>query len=122
MATVKFTLDPANPPELTPQEKARLDAMTDAEISAAALSDSDNPPLTDDEIRRFRAARLAKQARAKQGMSQAKFAETYRISHGRLRDIEQGRGKREDSALVAYLQVIEAAPEVVQAALKDLPA
>ncbi len=33
---------------------ARLDAMTDEEIEAAALSDPDNPPMTAEEIERMR--------------------------------------------------------------------
>ena len=31
-------------------DKARLDAMTDDEIDAAAAADPDNPPLTDEEL------------------------------------------------------------------------
>ena len=33
---------------------AKLDAMTDEEIEAAALSDPDNPPLTDEDFARMR--------------------------------------------------------------------
>ena len=33
---------------------AKLDAMTDEEIEAAARSDPDNPPLTDEELARMR--------------------------------------------------------------------
>jgi hypothetical protein len=33
---------------------ARIDAMTDEEIEAAALADPDNPPLTDEELARMR--------------------------------------------------------------------
>ena len=32
----------------------RLDAMTDEEVTAAALSDPDAPPLSDDQLRKFR--------------------------------------------------------------------
>lgn len=31
-------------------DKARLDAMTDDEIDAAAEADADNPPMTDEEL------------------------------------------------------------------------
>jgi putative transcriptional regulator len=121
MATAKFTLDPKNPPELAPSDKAALDAMTDARITAAAQTDPDNPPLTDDELQRFTAARIAKRAREKQGMTQREFAACYRINHGRLRDIERGRNVRADTALIAYLKVIEEAPEAVRMALASLP-
>jgi hypothetical protein len=36
---------------------AKLDAMTDEEIEAAARSDPDNPPLTDEELKRMRLIR-----------------------------------------------------------------
>lgn len=58
--TVRFTLDPNSPPELSAEELARLDALTEAEINAAALSDPDNPPLTEDELRKMEAVRRAR--------------------------------------------------------------
>src|SRR4051794_20695474 len=42
---VRFVLDPANPPRLTPERQARLEAMTDEELTQNALDDPDNPPL-----------------------------------------------------------------------------
>ncbi len=57
MAIVRRTLDPANPPRMTPEEIARIDAMTDEERTANALADPDNPPLTDDELLVVAAAR-----------------------------------------------------------------
>ena len=54
---VRFILDPANAPPLTAEELARLDAMTDAQITAAAESDPDNPPLTAAELDRMEAVR-----------------------------------------------------------------
>jgi putative transcriptional regulator len=53
----RFILDPKNPPRLSKAERGRLDAMTDEEITAAAESDPDNPPLTDEELERVRLAR-----------------------------------------------------------------
>ena len=50
------------------------------------------------------------------GLSQADFAAAYRIGLDQLRDLERGLA-RPDSALVAYLTVIDRAPEVVRAAL-----
>ncbi len=94
MGTVKFTLDPKNPPELTPEQRARLGAMTDEEITAAAQDDPDNPPMTEEEIDRIAAARAAKIARRRTGLTQREFARRYRINFGRLRDIEQARNTR----------------------------
>lgn len=119
MAIVRYKLDPDNPPKPTPEQQARIDALTDEEITAAALSDPDNPPLTDEEIERFAAARLAKVVRSKVGLTQEQFAARYHIGYGRLRDLEQLRNTRPDSALVAYLRVIAHDPEGVAKVLSD---
>ena len=110
MAIVSFTLDPANPPKMSAETRARLEAMTDAEITAAAESDPDNPPLTDEEITRIRAIRIARQARQRTGLTQAAFAKAYAGNLARLRDIEQGR-KTPDPVLVAFLAVGADDPE-----------
>lgn len=115
---VRFRLDPNNLPTLTAAERARLDGMTDAEITAAADADPDNPPLSDAELARIKAARLVRQVRAHTGLSQARFAATYRINVARLRDLEQGRTQA-DSALLAYMTVIDREPEAVGRALVD---
>jgi putative transcriptional regulator len=113
---VRFTLDPNNPPRLSPAEAARLDAMTDDEITAAALSDPDNPPLTDAELERLAAARRVREVRAHTGLSQSSFARTFHINVSRLRDLEQGRS-HPDSAVLAYLAVIDKEPDAVRRAL-----
>ena len=113
----RFTYDPKNPPTVSKEEWARLEAMTDEEITAAANSDPDNPPLTDEELARVRTARRIQAVRAHTGLSQRQFAELYRINVGRLRDLEQGR-TQPDSAMLAYLTVIEREPEAVKRALR----
>jgi putative transcriptional regulator len=116
MAIVRVTLDPNNPPKLTADECARLDAMTEEEINAAAQSDPDNPPFTEEELQKMADVRFIQSVRESTGLSQAKFAKTYQINPARLRDLEQGR-TRPDSALRAYLTVIAQRPEVVTACL-----
>ena len=54
MPTVRKTAEQARKVKLTRAQKARLDAMTDAEITAAAKSDPDNPPLSDAELAQLR--------------------------------------------------------------------
>jgi hypothetical protein len=54
MPTVRYRLDPNNPPQMSVEELARLDAMTDEEITAAAESDPDNPPLTEEEFAKIK--------------------------------------------------------------------
>jgi putative transcriptional regulator len=116
MAIVRFTLDPNNPPKLTEAQRARLDALTDEEITAAALSDPDNPPFTEEELQILDDVNFLRGVRDATGLSQAKFAEAYRINLARLRDLEQGR-TRPDSALRAYYTVIAQRPDVVAACL-----
>jgi putative transcriptional regulator len=113
----RFKLDLHAPPQLSQAEAARLDTMTDAEITAAARADADNPPLSAQELARVAAARKVRRVRAKSGLSQARFAQAFRINVSRLRDLEQGRTKA-DSALLAYLTVIDKEPETVKRALK----
>lgn len=112
----RFTLDPANPPRLSEAEKTRLDSMTDAEITAAAESDPDNPPLTDDELLAIRTVHLIKKIRADRGLSQREFSIRYGIPVGNVRDWEQGRSVPDTTAR-AYLSVIANAPEAVEKAL-----
>jgi len=90
--------------------------MTDADITAAAKADADNLPLTADEMARMEAAAVVRHVRARTGLSQDRFAKRYRINVGRLRDLEQGRTKA-DSALLAYLAVIDREPDAVNRAL-----
>ncbi|GHD02156.1 helix-turn-helix domain-containing protein [Novosphingobium pokkalii] len=112
----RFKLDPYSMPTLTGEQAARLDAMTDADITAAAKADADNPPLTAEEMARMEAASVVRRVRARTGLSQDRFAKRYRINVARLRDLEQGRTKA-DSALLAYLAVIDREPEAVSRAL-----
>jgi len=114
----RFTLNPDSAPELSAAQRDRLNAMTEADITSAAEADADNPPLSDVELSKVRSARVVRQARLRSGLSQAAFAKTYRINVARLRDLEQGRTQA-DSALLAYLTVIEREPETVRRALEN---
>lgn len=115
--TKAFTLDPANQPKLTAAQRKRLDAMTDAEITAAAEADPDTPSPTGPTLDWIGLASRIKRIRATQGLSQAQFAGLYGFPAATLRDWEQGR-RRPDSAVLAYLRVIEREPEAVRRALE----
>ena len=69
-------------------------------------------PLTDDEFERGHAAVVARRARQATGLSQAAFAERYKIPASSLRDWEQGR-RKPDAATLAYLLVITRLPDDV---------
>lgn len=115
---VIFVLDPKNPPQLTPEQMARLDAMTDEEREQNALDDPDNPPSTDEELERGVLGRRVRLARQATGLTQAEFAGRFRIPVATLRDWEQGR-RKPDATSLAYLTVIERDPEAVVRALQS---
>ena len=96
---------------------SRLDAMTEAEKHAASLSDPDNRPLTEGDMKRMKRTARAKIIRRALGLSQEDFAARYHIPLGTLRDWEQGRAEP-DQAARAYLTVIARVPDLVRNALK----
>lgn len=114
----RYVLDPKNPPRIPPDQLARLDAMTEEEIEANALSDPDNPPMTDEDLKRLEGVMLVRKARFAAGMSQPQFAKAFQLKIGRLRDLEQGR-TRPDSAMRAYLTVIAKDPAFVRKTLES---
>ena len=101
----------------TKHDWSHLDAMTAAEKHAAALSDPDNRPLTEADMKRMKRTPRAKIIRRALGLSQEDFAARYQIPLGTLRDWEQGRAEP-DQAARAYLTVIAREPDVVCNALK----
>jgi putative transcriptional regulator len=103
-------------PELSPQERARLDTMTDAEMTAAALADPDNPPLTDEQLAQFERVPNVKAIRERLRLTQKQFAEMFGLSLSVVRDWEQGRFIP-DQAARTLLKVIDRNPEAVKQAL-----
>lgn len=106
------------PPDQT--DWAALDAMTDADIDAAALADSDNPPLTPERQARLKRVPQVRVMRRALGLTQEEFSARFRIPLGTLRDWEQGKSEP-DQAARAYLTVIARDPEAVRKALAPPP-
>jgi putative transcriptional regulator len=98
----------------------RFDAMSEAEKHAAALSDPDNRPLTEADMKRMKRTPRAKIIRRPLGLSQEDFAAPYHIPIGTLRDWEQGRVEP-DQAARAYLTVIARDAEAVRKVLNAAP-
>ncbi len=117
---VEVLPDGATRPLVDRTDWARLGAMTEEEIEAAALSDPDNPPLTGDELRRMKPAPRAKIIRRALNLTQEAFAARYHIPLGTLRDWEQGRAEP-DQPTRAYLRAIAGDPLGVQRALETGP-
>jgi putative transcriptional regulator len=97
---------------------ARLDAMTDEEVRAAALSDPDAQPLGPERLARMRRVSRVKVLRQRLGMTQAEFAEAFHLPITTLRDWEQHRSTP-DAPARALLLAIERDPEVMRRLLAD---
>ena len=97
---------------------ARLRAMTDEEVTAAAMSDPDARPMTPEQFRAARRVPRTKTLRRALALTQEEFAVRYHIPLGTLRDWEQGRCEPDQPAR-AYLAVIAHDPEGVKRALDE---
>jgi len=114
---IVFNHEPGDPLPETDTDWDAIDALTDEELTAAALADPDAqpiPPGTDEELAKIGLHRQVnvKRLREKLGLTQEEFAATYRIPVGTLRDWEQVR-KNPDATARAYLTVIARNPEQV---------
>lgn len=94
--------------------------LTDEEIEAAALTDPDCPPMTEEQLTRLKPVTVARSARWRSRMTQQTFAETFGFTLGRLRDLEQGR-TQPDSATEAYLRLIQLDADAVKDMLSRTP-
>ena len=104
----------------TKHDWREADALTDAEIRAAALADPDAQPLTPERLAKMRRVPRTKSLRRALGLSREEFATRYHIPMATLRDWEQGRFEP-DAAARAYLTVIAREPEIVRRALERTP-
>jgi putative transcriptional regulator len=104
--------DGSTRPVLDRTDWTRLAAMTEEEIEANALSDSDNPPLTDEELARMRPVPNPRRIQERLKLTQEQFAARFEVPLGTLRDWEQGVSYP-DSAAKTLLRVIEQDPEAV---------
>ena len=96
---------------------ARLAAMSEEEIEANALAHSDNPPLSEAELRRMRPVPNAKEIRRRLHLTQEQFAARFGLPLSTLRDWEQG-AREPDRAARTLLRVIEREPDAVVRALE----
>jgi len=119
---IVFDHEPGDPLPETDTDWDALDALTDKQLTAAALADPDAQPIpagTDEELAKLGLHRQVnvKKLRERLGLTQEAFAATYRIPVGTLRDWEQCR-KNPDAPARAYLMVIARNPEAVAEWLK----
>jgi len=116
-ATVQVMSDGSKIPMQSETDWVRLNTMTEAEIEAAALSDPDNLPVDDEQLKRFKRVPNPKEIRQKLHLTQEQFAIKFHVPLGTLRDWEQG-AKQPDTAARSYLQVIAKIPQLVMQALE----
>jgi putative transcriptional regulator len=91
-----------------PNQSSEL-RMSESEILANALSDPDNPPITEADFAHLKPLPLVRAVRLRLRLTQEEFAGRYHVSLGTLRDWEQRRTEPDRTAR-AYLKVIAAEP------------
>ena len=99
-------------------ESPSVALMSAAEIEAAAVTDTDNPPLTCEREARLRRVPRTRTLRRALGLTQEEFAGRYHIPIGTLQDWEQGRTDPDQLAR-AYLHIIANDPEGTRRALQN---
>lgn len=85
-------------------------------VLPADPSDDEDFAVSAEGLERGQRARLIRQTRNGLGLSQAEFAQRFRVPVGTLRDWEQARVTAPDFA-IAYVRVIACHPDMVAQAL-----
>ena len=116
--TTRVTVKPGEPLARGDTDWARLDAMTDEQVVAAALSDPDAQPLSPEQLAKMRRVSRVKVLRQRLAMTQAEFAEAFHLPITTLRDWEQHRSVP-DAPARALLLAIERDPEAMRRLLAD---
>lgn len=109
MKTVRMKIEPATGrTSLGRIDTARVDATTDADISAHSAQD--------EALAMQDAAKFARRVRRRLGFSQAEFALRIDVSLETIRNWEQGK-RSPTGAAKALLKILDKAPEAALAAL-----
>ena len=95
----------------------RFDSMTDEEVEAAALSDPDNPPLTDEELARMMRVPNVQEIRERLGLTVEEFADRFALSPWQVKRWE-AREEYVSWEIGLYLRVIDIHPEAVVDAIR----
>lgn len=109
----RVTVKPGETPPRGETDWARVSAMTDDDVIAAALADPDAQPLTAEQLANMRRVSRVKALRQRLGMTQVEFAEAFGLPVSTLRDWEQNRCVP-DAPARALLRAIEREPETMR--------
>jgi putative transcriptional regulator len=119
--TTRVTVKSGERPPRGDSDWRRLDGMSDADVTAAALSDPDAQPLTAEQLAAMRRVSRVKALRQRLGMTQEAFAAAFHLPITTLRDWEQRRSTP-DAPARALLLAIERDPEGMKRLLADTTA
>lgn len=111
--TTRVTVKPGKALPRGRTDWARLDAMSDDDARAAALSDPDALPRTVKQLARMRRVSRVKALRQRLGMTQEAFALAFHLPVTTLRDWEQRRSTP-DAPARALLLAIERDPKAMK--------
>ena len=117
MSKVSFSRKRGSSFRFTDKERKRLKDVSDTEAEARALADVDNPPLSEQQLRRMVLAREVRLVREKTGLSQPQFAARFHIGLARLRDFEQARSEP-DFVVRVFLRMIQEDPAKAERLVK----
>ena len=112
--------DPIEPDPITGKTNwERVDAMSEEEVVARAMTDPDNPPRSAEQLRRMKTRPRVVTMRRSLRMSQEEFSDAFHIPVETIRDWEEQ--KSEPTLLErAYLRVIATNKEAVLKALNPV--
>jgi putative transcriptional regulator len=116
--TTRVTAKPGDTLPRGDNDWARLDAMSDEEVVAAALSDPDARPRTPEQLSKMRRVSRVRLLRQRLGMTQMEFADAFPLPITTLRDWEQHRCTS-DAPARALLLEIERDPDIIWWLLAD---
>ncbi|MEP7011163.1 MAG: helix-turn-helix domain-containing protein [Acidobacteriota bacterium] len=112
-ATTHITLKPGEAPPRGKTDWARVNALTEEEILAAALSDPDAQPMGSEDLAKMHRVSPVKALRQRIGLTQAEFAAAFGLPVSTLRDWEQRRCTP-DAPARALLRAIELEPDTMR--------
>jgi putative transcriptional regulator len=116
--TTRVTVKPGDKLPRGTSDPARIAAMSDADVIAAAKSDPDAQPMTPEQLAAMQRVSRVKVLRQRLGMTQETFAKAFHLPITTLRDWEQRRSVP-DAPARALLLAIERDPETVMRLLAD---
>jgi putative transcriptional regulator len=117
-SVVQVLPDGSTRPLASETDWQRVQAMSEEDIEAAALTDPENPPLSEEELAQLEPVPNVKAIRESLGMTQETFAKTFHLSSRTVEGWEQGRFVP-DQAARTLLMLIACDPEAVKRVLRQ---